>query len=599
MRRRLPTILLIITLTLVTGCASYTARDAMSSITIPTTEGSDLPVTKHSLIVKEQEAEAARIEEMSSLETIVILQAMINDLENTVAAYEQDDTIPLLQADIAAGKQLIDEQQAAITTLDEEIKALTEERRALLDRLTSANATLDEQQELLSQQEMVIALFDEQEEDGQTIGKQLASATVALAQQQQLVFELREQVTQLTDELTALAEERRALVDRLTAANAALDEQAEDGQTTAEQLAAATVALAQQQRLVDEQGERITQLAEEIRALSEEREALSSQLTIATAALDEQHRIEAAAEAERLQQEQLRLLAQAQEATRLEKERELARLIPPLSALTLPHRYVINSAVKVIPKGSILKTLLLPLSDVPWKSSDLADSVALSISDLEAPVIFVTGAMENVTSLVKRLAVNAVLLEGGAVITPLEVLEATKSSVQVRLNGEQTLRLSLANLVEYEVLSSFLDGEEGWKETQKRISEPRLKTLLSIARTGLKVEPTILAGSLYEPSHQDWSSFSPISYRQVDYLWPLGAALEEEQFWDVYRLTHFSADTDSGNTIALGEIKERVDYLFTRKLLPLSSTIIPVGGESTPRDEEVQRWGIAASLLIP
>ncbi|HPY11071.1 MAG TPA: hypothetical protein PLH14_00890, partial [Sphaerochaeta sp.] len=441
MRRRLPTILLIITLTLVTGCASYTARDAMSSITIPTTEGSDLPVTKHSLIVKEQEAEAAHIEEMSSLETIVILQAMINDLENTVAAYEQDDTIPLLQADIAAGKQLIDEQQAAITTLDEEIKALTEERRALLDRLTSANATLDEQQELLSQQEMVIALFDEQDEDGQTIGKQLASATVALAQQQQLVFELREQVTQLTDELNALAEERRALVDRLTAANAALDEQAEDGQTiteqlaattealaqqqqlvfelreritqltdelnalgeerralgdrltsanatldeqqellsqqemviallneqaedgqtTAEQLAAATVALAQQQRLVDEQGERITQLAEEIRALSEEREALSSQLTIATAALDEQHRIEAAAEAERLQQEQLRLLAQAQEATRLEKERELARLIPPLSALTLPHRYVISSAVKVIPKGSILKTLLLPL----------------------------------------------------------------------------------------------------------------------------------------------------------------------------------------------------------------------------------------------
>lgn len=599
MRRRLPTILLIITLTLVTGCASYTARDAMSSITIPTTEGSDLPVTKHSLIVKEQEAEAAHIEEMSSLETIAILQAMINDLENTVAAYEQDDTIPLLQADIAAGKQLIDEQQAAITTLDEEIKALTEERRALLDRLTSANATLDEQQELLSQQEMVIALFDEQEEDGQTIGKQLASATQALAQQQQLVFELRGQVTQLTDELNALAEERRALVDRLTAANAALDEQAEDGQTIAEQLAAATVALEQQQRLVDEQGERITQLTEELRALSEEREALSSQLTIATAALDEQHRIEAAAEADRLQQEQLRLLAQAQEAARLEKERELARLIPPLSELTLPHRYVISSTVKVIPKGSILKTLLLPLSDVPWQGSDLADSVALSISDLEAPVIFVTGAMENVTSLVKRLAVNAVLLEGGAVITPLEVLEATKNSVQVRLNGEQTLRLSLANLVEYEVLSSFLDGEEGWKETQKRLSEPRLKTLLSIARTGLKVEPTILAGSLYEPSHQDWSSFSPISYRQVDYLWPLGAALEEEQFWDVYRLTHFSADTDSGNTIALGEIKERVDYLFTRKLLPLSSTIIPVGGESTPRDEEVQRWGIAASLLIP
>ena len=149
------------------------------------------------------------------------------------------------------------------------------------------------------------------------------------------------------------------------------------------------------------------------------------------------------------------------------------------------------------------------------------------------------------------------------------------------------------------MLASYLDRCEGWYPAQKRISEPRLKTLLSIAHAGLMVEPTILAGSLYEPSHQDWSSFSPITYRQVDYLWPLGAALEEEQFLDVYRLTHFSADTDSGNTIALGEIKERVDYLFSRKLLPLSSTIIPIGGESTPRDDEAQRWGIAASLLIP
>ena len=68
--------------------------------------------------------------------------------------------------------------------------------------------------------------------------------------------------------------------------------------------------------------------------------------------------------------------------------------------------------------------------------------------------------------------------------SPLEVLEATKNSVQVRLSGEQTLRLSLANLVEYEVLSSFLDGEEGGRRHRSASVRPRLKTLLSIARTG-------------------------------------------------------------------------------------------------------------------
>lgn len=547
MRRHLPAILLIITLALLASCASYTARDAMPSITIPTADRSELPVTKHSLIVAEREAEAARIEEMSAQETINFLQTKVEELESTVAVYEQDDTIQRLQADARASAQLIDEQKAALARLDEEIKGLGEERLDLVRRLTAADDTLDEQQRLISEQE-------------------------------------------------------ERIVD--------LGEQADEGQHSLRQLDAATTAIGEQQQLIDEQRAQIARLNEEIRALSEERQALSIQLAIASAALDEQQRIEAAAEAERIQAEQRRLLAQEQEAERLERERqaeearlekarELERLIPPLSELTLPHRYVINSAAKVIPKGSILKTLLLPLSDVPWRSGDLVDSVALSIGDLDAPVIFVTGAMENVIALVRRLAANAILLEGGAVITPLEVVETTKNSVQVRLNGEQTVRLSLANLVEYEVLSSFLDGTEKWKEAQKRISDARLKRVLSIARAGLIVEPTIFAASLYEPSHQDWSSFSPITYRQVDYLWPLSAALEEEQFLDVYRLTHFSADTDSGNTIALATIKERVDYLFSRKLLPLSSTIIPIGGESTPRDGEVQRWGIAASLLIP
>lgn len=523
MQRRPPVFFLIITLALMTGCASYTARDAMPTLAIPTTDRSELPVTKHSLIIAEQEAIAAEqqaiaaeAEEASLQETVDTLQATIEELEQAIAAYEQDDTIQQLQGELDTRRQLIEEGRAAITGLDAEIEALSDERTELADQLASADAALDLQQQ-------------------------------------------RE---------------------------------------------------AELQRLLEEKEERISELQGEIENLLTEQRNLSAQLQGANAVLDEQRRSEAAAEAERIRSEERRLTAERQEAERLEREaeaerarleeeRELARLIPPLSQLTLPHRYVVSDTVQTLPKGSTLKTLFLPLSDVPWKSSDLVDSVALSIGDLDVPVIFVTGAMENVTALVRRLAVNAILLEGGAVITPLEVLETTTHSVRVRVNGEQTLRLSLANLVDYAVLTAFLDGEGSWKEAQQRISGPRLKTLLSIAREGLVVEPTILAGSLYEPSHQDWSTFSPVAYRQVDYLWPLTAALDEEQFLDVYRLTHFSADTDSGNTVAVGSIKERIDYLFSRKILPLSSTIIPIGGESTPREGEVRRWGIAASLLIP
>ncbi len=614
MRRLLPTILLITTIALLSGCASYTAREAIPNIDIPLTDRLELPVTKHSLIVAERQAAEALVQEASAQETIVLLEEKIEELERTVAIYEQDDTILVLQGQIASRQEIIEGQRDTIARLDGEIAALEQARTLLSDQLSTAlvdlqrhQATEAEQRELLDDQQQRIAGLDDETtalgEERALLSFQLLAAQAELERQESVESEQRallddreQRIAQLSDELAALDEEHTLLSLQLLAVQADLERQ-----ETVE---------SEQRALLDDREQRIAQLNDEITALLDERQALSGQLAVVNAALDEQRRIEAAAEAERVQAEQRQLLAQQQEAERQERERqaelariewerEQARLIPPLSQLRPPHRFIISDVVKTVAKGSILKTLLLPLSDVPWKEHEMVDSVAQSIADLDDPVIFITGAMENVTALVRRVGANAILLDGGAIITPLEVLEVSKDSVQVRLNGEQTLRLSLANLVEYEVFSAFLNGGEGWKETQQRITGKRLEHLLQIVRQGSIVEPTIVAGSLYEPSHQDWSSFSPIAYRQVDYLWPLSAAMEDEQFLDVYRLTHFSAGTDSGNTIALGEIKERVDYLFSRKVLPLFSTILPIGGESAPQEGAVQRWGIAASLLIP
>ena len=73
MRVRIPAIVLITVVALLSGCASYTARDAMDIIAIPEQDPGSLAVTKHSLIVAEREAEEARQEGASARQTVILL----------------------------------------------------------------------------------------------------------------------------------------------------------------------------------------------------------------------------------------------------------------------------------------------------------------------------------------------------------------------------------------------------------------------------------------------------------------------------------------------------------------------------------------------
>ena len=242
--------------------------------------------------------------------------------------------------------------------------------------------------------------------------------------------------------------------------------------------------------------------------------------------------------------------------------------------------------------------MLLPLDDTPWSEEGMALEVKNSIKDLSYPVIFLTGHMQNVIDVVREIGVHAVLVEGGAIITTLPIVSSSKHGASVQFSEKKTLRLSLSYLPEYKVLSTFASGGD-WKAIQKEITGSRQEKLKAIIGEGSITEPTLIASSLFEPSHQDWNTFSPITYRQVDYLWPLTTLLEDEQFYDTYRATHFSSATDAGNTFFKGNLKERIDYLFSRKLLPLSSSMLTIGGESVADANGIARYGLVASFLVP
>lgn len=203
--------------------------------------------------------------------------------------------------------------------------------------------------------------------------------------------------------------------------------------------------------------------------------------------------------------------------------------------------------------------------------------------------------MQNVIDLVRKLRRNAVLVEGGAIITSFPIISTTNHGASVQFsNTKKTIRLSIANLPEYEVLGAFTSGND-WKTIQQSVTSERTKTLKGILGEGKINEPTIIGASLFEPSYQDWNTFSPVPYRQIDYIWPLSNFLEEASFYDVYRATHFSADTDSGNTFVTEDLKERIDYLYSRKALPLQSSMLTIGGSRFL----IHRASLATESLLP
>ncbi len=355
--------------------------------------------------------------------------------------------------------------------------------------------------------------------------------------------------------------------------------------------------------------EKLIVLDNTIESLQADNAILKNQLEEKTQSLEERLRLEQQRieEAQRLEAEQAERQRAIQEAQRKAEAEQLARQaaldaeyqqIPPLSELTFPRQYTTDEKTILFEDNSQLQVLMIPLDDTPWQDKSMATLVEKSISDLASPVILVTGHMQNVIDLVRELRRNAVLVEGGAIITSLAILNTSTSGASVQFSNTKTVRLSVANLPEYEVLKAFSSGGD-WQTIQKRITEARRNELKHIIAEGSITEPTILGASLFEPSYQDWNTFSPVSYRQIDYLWPLSNYLEESSFYDVYRNTHFSADTDAGNTFITTNMKERIDYLYSRKALPLHSSMLTIGGESVSDAQGIARYGIAATFLIP
>ncbi|HKL60547.1 MAG TPA: hypothetical protein VJ863_11665, partial [Sphaerochaeta sp.] len=391
--------------------------------------------------------------------------------------------------------------------------------------------------------------------------------------------EIEGSLAALNSRLEKATEENQQLIETLTELSAEKEESTRIAQQSlqeGEQAQAHSALLASEildlQSLLSEKESAylvaLQGLRDERDGLALEIRILKAQIEEKTLSIEEKQYLEQLRgnETKRLvQEEQDQLLASQKELNRLALEKEW-RQIPSLELITYPRLYTTDTPTSLAKDGEKLRTLMLPLDDVPWKDDTTVTEVHKSIRDLEVPIIFVTGHMENVVALVRQMRRNAALFSTGAIITSFPIQELSTYGVEIQYQEKKSLRLMMANLPEYQVVQEFSQGKN-WQATQKKLTENRLALLREIVGEGSLTVPTLLGASLYEPSYRDWNTFSPVAYRQTDYLWPLSAFLENEGFYDAYRLTHFSEATNAGNTLISSTWRERIDFLYSRKIL--------------------------------
>ena len=563
MNKRLLLPILLVILLFTAGCQSYTARQGKSAITIPAADEVQV-VTKYSTLEAERQA---------------ILEAELARQE-----FEQEALRAQQQREVEE-RRLLEQQQ-----LEQSRQQAWDEAQATIASLTEKNALLEQsKKDLESRLDTTLQALDASKGESGSTSEQLFSTM------QQL-----DDLTQAYQTLTYHANELEGLLTEQQVINRELQRVLAENEEAR---------LANESAMQSQHALEVQILQATIQNLGEEMAILKIQLEEKASTLEEKLRLEQEREAEarRLAEQKQQELAQREaEQQQLEEEeriREAAlqaqyRQIPPLASLTFPRVYATDTPTILLTDQSQLHVMLLPLDDTPWSEKGMALEVKNSIKDLSYPVIFLTGHMQNVIDVVREIGVHAVLVDGGAIITTLPIVSSSKHGASVQFSEKKTLRLALSYLPEYEVLSTFASGGD-WKAIQKEITGSRQEKLKAIIGEGSITEPTLIASSLFEPSHQDWNTFSPITYRQVDYLWPLTTLLEDEQFYDAYRATHFSSATDAGNTFLKGNLKERIDYLFSRKLLPLSSSMLTIGGESVADANGIARYGLVASFLVP
>lgn len=404
--------------------------------------------------------------------------------------------------------------------------------------------------------------------------KQKAEEEARLAQEK-LEAEIKAQEERIIKE--RLAEEERIKAEQLAEeARIEAEKKAEEERIEAERLA-------EEARLAEEERIQAEKEAERLRLEAEEKARLEAERLEAERLAEEERLInEKKAEAERKAKE-------AAFAQSLAKARRLNAYPQDLNSMGLPHIYrPVDAPILKDDSFTKLDVLFIPLG---FTQNIDTQVIADSVKDINADFIFITGLLSDRVELSKALGKDTVTFKNGSIIFNSSLIEASDTSAKFKVSESKDIELCIYALSEKGAVNA--KDAASWVEYINAQSEKDCKEVLSSVES-LSDSEVIYALSSSQPSSLDWSIFTPYQYR-TDASFTISDELNKD-YSDTYRATHFSEETDGGITFNSSKLSERLDFLYTKGLLEVSSTTLAVAGLS---NKDIARFAILATYIVP
>ena len=265
-------------------------------------------------------------------------------------------------------------------------------------------------------------------------------------------------------------------------------------------------------------------------------------------------------------------------------------------------------AEKAIPVGeevsavSLLRAALIPL---PCDAEPvLLDAILNVAMASELDVWAFTGDARSIAYVDDNSPVQGIMFGTDRfVVTSREILAVSDSSVRIAADGNRTVGIAVVNLQESTAFDILRRTEDVslWKPLIDAVHETRIKAVQPLL--GAHDMPLLVLASLGEPSAEDWFDTASDHPYRTPIAWPLLDALQESDFLDSWRMTHFNAVSDPGTTWELHDesalFSERVDFLLAKGLLPMETSTVLVGPAKQERLPHEQRWAVTGTFLIP
>lgn len=259
-----------------------------------------------------------------------------------------------------------------------------------------------------------------------------------------------------------------------------------------------------------------------------------------------------------------------------------------LSEISYPYLYEPMTGAEF--KDSIITEISIMV--VPLGYSTLADeeieTIISALSDIPSDFIVLTGSLENQVKGAAEAGMNAVTLEGGTVLFRSEYLASDGQSASFRVADGKDIEIAAASF-DSMMPSSPADIVSWTDAMQDSGDAEKVKAITD----GMDDPESILVLSSSEPSTLDWTMLT-LRYRG-EKSFPISDQLISDGWTDAYRATHFSPETDVGATRVNGSIYERMDFIYTKGMMPSWAMAFPVKGLTDVYGTSV----LLADIIIP